>query len=189
MRRFLKFLHTMGTIGLMGALAALLVLLAALPDPTTSLSEYASLRTAMGGIAAWLLLPSLALVLVSGLWSMAITRAFHNAGWVLAKLALGVVMFKDVLLSVQGPVQTEAARSAQALAGELDPAVLGTVMHNEWAAVWVVLLIATANVVLGVWRPKFSRRRQARAKAPNGARVSTAGSDTRPAAQSEDPVA
>jgi hypothetical protein len=143
----------------------------------------------MGGIAAWLLLPSLALVLVSGLWSMAITRAFHNAGWVLAKLALGVVMFKGVLLSVQGPVQTEAARSAQALAGELDPAVLGTVMHNEWAAVWVVLLIATANVVLGVWRPKFSRRRQARSKAPNGARVSAAGSDPRPVAQSEDPVA
>lgn len=155
----------MGTIGLMGALAALLVLLSSLPDPTTSLGEYVVLRAAMGGIAKWLLLPSLALVLVSGLWSMAITRAFQSAGWALAKLALGVVMFKGVLMSVQGPVQKEAALSAQALAGELDPAVLGTVMHSEWAACWVVLLIATANVVLGVWRPRLSRRRRKRAEA------------------------
>lgn len=124
--------------------------------------------------AAWLLLPTQALVLVSGLWSMAITRAFHNAGWVLAKLALGVVMFTGVPLSVQGPVQTEAALSARALGGVLDPAVLGTVMHNEWAAVWVVLPIATGNVVLGVWRPKVSRRRKTPAKpqtAPASVRV------------------
>lgn len=38
-------------------------------------------------------------------------------------------------------MQNEAVLSAQALAGELDPAVLGTVTHNEWAAFWVVLLI------------------------------------------------
>jgi hypothetical protein len=143
----------------------------------------------MGGIAERLLLPSLALVLVSGLWSMAITRAFHNAGWVMAKLALGVVMFKGALLSVQGPVQKEAALSARALAGELDTAALGTVMHSEWAAFWVVLLIATANVVLGVWRPKFSRRHKTRAKAPNRARVSPTGSDPVPGVQSEDPAA
>jgi hypothetical protein len=189
MRRLIKFLHTMGTVGLMGALAALLVLLSDLPDPTTSLAEYSSLRAAMGGIGKWLLVPSLGLVLASGLLSMAVTRAFHSAGWVLAKLALGVLMFKGVLLSVEGPVQKESLLSAQALAGQLDPASLGTVMHNEWAAVWVVLLIATANVVLGVWRPKFSRRRKNRAMAPNSDRVSPAGGSAIPVVQSEDPAA
>jgi hypothetical protein len=186
MRRLVKFLHTMGTIGVMGAIAALLVLLYALPDPTASLSDYAILRAAMGGLAEWLLLPSLALVLVSGLWSMAMVRAFHGAGWVLAKLALGIVVFKGVLLSVQGPVQREAEMGAQALSGQLEPAALGTVMHSEEAAFWVVLLLGVANVVLGVWRPKFSRRKKPITNARDSARVNHAGSGRLPIARSED---
>ena len=166
MRRFLKFLHTMGTIGLMGALAALLVVLSALPDPTTSLSEYASLRAAMGGIAAWLLLPSLALVLVSGLWSMAITPAFQNAGWVWIKLATGILVFKGVLLSIQGPAEQEALLSAQALAGSVDVSQLGQRIGEEWGVLWVMMIVAVANVVLGIWRPRLSKKhREARQKA------------------------
>lgn len=160
MRRLLKFLHTMGAIGMIGAMAALIVLLSFTPEPS-SLAEYARMRMAMGGIAEWLLLPSLGLALVSGLWSMAFTPAFHNAGWVWVKLALGVLMFEGTLMAVQGPAQKEAALSASALAGELDPALLGAAMQAEWASLWVIIGVATANVVLGVWRPKFTRPKQA----------------------------
>ncbi|MGB5202462.1 MAG: hypothetical protein WBN68_19320 [Sedimenticolaceae bacterium] len=161
MRPLLKFLHTMGAIGMIGAMASLLILLTFTPEPS-SLNEYARIRMAMGGIAEWLLLPSLGLALFSGLWSMGYTASFHNAGWVWAKLALGVVMFEGTLLAVQGPAQREAELSARALAGELDPAELGGAMAAEWGSLWVVLGVATANVVLGVWRPKFSRSAQRR---------------------------
>ena len=61
----MKFLHTMGAIGLMGAMACLLVLLNLTPAPA-SLSNYAMMRAAMGGIATWVFLPSIALTLVAG---------------------------------------------------------------------------------------------------------------------------
>jgi hypothetical protein len=160
MRRALKLLHTVGAVGLCGALAAQIVLLAKLPSPA-SLPEYAALRAAMGALAEWLLLPSLALTLVSGLLAMAVTHAFHNAGWAWLKLASGVLVFEGTLITVQGPAQKEAALSAAALAGELEPALLGQAMQAEWNSVWVVLAIAVANIVLGVWRPRFQRARRA----------------------------
>src|SRR5580698_7132883 len=107
MRRFLKFAHTMGAIGQIGAMACLLVLLGFLPAPT-SLSEYAVMRGAMGGIARWIFLPSLGLTLVGGLLAMAVNRAFHNAGWAWVKLAMGVLVFEWGFVSVVGPLQEEA---------------------------------------------------------------------------------
>jgi hypothetical protein len=160
MRRTIKFLHTMGAIGIMGAMAALIILILVAP-PTEALAAYAQNRAAMGAIAEWLLLPSLGLVLFSGLWSMAVTTAFHNAGWVWVKLASGILVFKGTLLSIQGPAQKEAALSAAVLAGDADPAVLGLSAGEEWGTLWVIMAIAVANVVLGVWRPRFGRRRQA----------------------------
>ena len=159
MRRTLKFLHTLGAIGLTGALAAQIVLLSRLPAPG-SLAEYAALRGAMGALAEWILLPSLGITLVSGLLAMSMTHAFHNAGWAWLKLALGVSMFEGTLITVQGPAQKEAELSARAVAGDLNPAQLGQAMQAEWNSVWIVLAIAVVNVLLGVWRPRFQRRRQ-----------------------------
>ncbi len=86
MRRLMKFLHTMGAIGMMGAMACLVVLLIYAPAPS-ELPQYALIRGAMGGIATWVFLPSLAMTLIAGLLSLALTPAFHNAGWALVKLA------------------------------------------------------------------------------------------------------
>ncbi len=165
MNRFVKFLHSMGAIGLMGAMAALLIMIVMLPEPT-ELEAYASHRAVMGKVAEWLLLPSLALVLFSGLWSMALSNAFINAGWVWVKLATGILVFKGVLFSIQGPVEQEAITSAEALAGNFDPTQLGQRIGEEWGVLWVMMAVAIANVVLAIWRPRFSKaRRQARAKA------------------------
>jgi hypothetical protein len=157
MRRLLKFLHTMGAIGMMGAMAAMLVILSFTPAPAGSVNHYALMRITLGGVAEWLLLPSMTLVLLSGIGSMAITPAFHGAGWVMLKLVSGLLIFKGILLSIQGSAQKEAALSAGALAGDVDPVLLGGDLGSEWGALWVVMVIATANVVLGVWRPRLSR--------------------------------
>ena len=156
MRRLLKFLHTMGAIGLMGAMACLLVLLSMLP-PVASLNEYALMRNAMSAISTWLLMPSLGVTLVAGLLAIAINPVFHNAGWAWVKLATGVLVFEGGLVNIQGPMQEEAQRCAQALAGQLDPALLAVSLTAERNTLWIIMAVATANVVLGIWRPRLMR--------------------------------
>lgn len=159
MRRLIKFLHTLGAIGLIGALSTHIILLAVMPE-SVSLGEYSAWRQAIGAIAKWLLLPSLGLVLVSGLLAMAFGDQFHSAGWAWAKLALGVVTFEWTLLAVQGPAQRAAEAGIRAAAGEVDVAAITEMVRGEWASLWVILAIALLNVALGIWRPRFSRRQR-----------------------------
>ena len=146
----------MGAIGLMGAMASLLVLMSIAPPPT-SLAEYALMRRAMEAVASWIFLPSLALTLVAGLLAIGLNRGYHNAGWAWVKLATGILIFEFGFAGVQGPMQDEAERSASALAGQLDPATLGTSLAAERSTLWVLIAVATANVVLGIWRPRLTR--------------------------------
>ena len=156
MRRFLKFLHTMGAIGLMGSMASLLVMLSFAPPPT-SLAGYALMRGAMGAVATWIFFPSLGLTLVAGLLAIGLNRGYHNAGWAWIKLATGILVFEGSFVSVLGPMQDEAERSAGALAGQVDPATLTGSLGAERNTLWLLLAVATANVVLGVWRPRLTR--------------------------------
>ncbi len=154
MSRLIKFLHTMGAIGLMGAMASFLVLLSIAPPPA-DLEAYALIRSAMDRIARWIFLPSLVLTLIAGLLSLAINRSYQNAGWALTKLATGIIIFEWGFVAVQGPIQNEAALAARVLTGQADPSKLGLYLDAEWNSLWVLLAVATANVVLGVWRPRF----------------------------------
>lgn len=156
MRRLLKFLHTMGSAGLLGAMASLIVMLSLAPAPS-ALTGYAATRGAMGAVATWIFLPALAVTLMSGLLAMALNRAFLNAGWAWVKLATGVLMFEGGLVYVQGPMKQEAEQSARALAGLVDPAVLAVSLTGERGTLWVLLAVATANVALGIWRPRILR--------------------------------
>lgn len=167
MRKTLKFLHTMAAIGFIGAIATFIVLHAALPEPT-DLERFAALRVAMGAVAEWILLPSMGLVIVSGLLSIAATRAFQDAGWVWAKLALGILVFEGTLVYVQAPMQRAARRAQAALDGEIPVGELSGTLGAEWGSFWIIGAVAVVNVVLGVWRPRFKRssdlRRAARGR-------------------------
>ena len=156
MRRLLKFLHTMGAIGLMGAMACLLVMLSVLP-PRTSLGEYAAMRGAMGAIASWVFMPSLAMTLIAGLLAIAVNPSFHNAGWAWVKLGSGILIFEGGFVSILGPMQEEARNAAEALAGTLDPATLAASLTAERNTLWIILAVATVNVLLGIWRPRLTR--------------------------------
>ena len=161
----------MGAIGLMGSMACLLVLLAAAPPPS-SLAGYALVRGAMGAIATWIFFPSLGLTLVAGLLAIGLHRGFHNAGWAWLKLATGILVFEGGFVGILGPMQEEAEQSALALAGTVDPATLAGSLAAERNTLWVLLAVATANVVLGVWRPRLVRS----AAAPVAARADGAAS-------------
>ena len=161
MRRLLKFLHTIGAAGLLGSIASLLVLMSFSP-PSTSLAGYALMRGAIAAIATWVFFPSFALTLVAGMLAIAVNRAFHNAGWAWVKLATGILVFAGSF-QVLGSIQDEAKRSAGAFAGQLDPETI-TESFGEQSALWVLLAVSTANVVLGVWRPRLTQIRGHRKK-------------------------
>jgi hypothetical protein len=137
-------------------MACLLVMLGMTPPPS-SLSQYALMRAAMGSVATWVFLPSLALTLVAGLLSIAVNRAFHNAGWAWMKLATGILVFEWGFAAIQGPMQQEAELSARLLADGSDTAALAASLGAEQNSLWVLLAVATANVVLGIWRPRLTR--------------------------------
>jgi len=155
MRRLMKFLHTIGAVGLMGAMACLVVLLGFLPKPAL-LSEYAMMTVAMGGIVTWIFLPSLGLTLIAGLLAIALNRAYHSAGWAWAKLATGVLIFEWGFTAILGPMQEEAELSARVLAGEADASALAASLGAERSSLWVLLAVAAANVMLGIWRPRLT---------------------------------
>ena len=156
MRKTLKFLHTLAAIGFTGGLASLLVLHASLPDPA-ELQPFAALRMAQGAIAQWILFPSMGLVLISGLLAMAVTPSFQDRAWVWAKVATGILVFEGTLAYVQAPMERAATRARLALSGEFPVTELGATLRPEWGSFWVMLGVGLANVVLGVWRPRFFR--------------------------------
>lgn len=129
-RRILKILHELGAIGLTGALAAYMILLMTAPDD--SLAEYAAVRRGIEAISGWLLVPSLMLTLVSGLLAIAAYSPFQNAWWVWIKAALGFPMFEGTLITIDATAQHAAALSAQAVAGEVDPAPIVVVFVGTW---------------------------------------------------------
>jgi hypothetical protein len=145
----------MGAIGLMGAIACLLVLMSLTPPPS-SLAGYALMRGAMAEIGKWIFLPSFVLTLIPGLLAIAVNRAFHNAGWAWVKAATGILIFMGGLHAL-APIQEEAERSAAALAGQADPATITGPDVQEQGTLWVLLIVSTANVALGIWRPRLTR--------------------------------
>jgi hypothetical protein len=145
----------------MGSIASLLVLMSFSP-PSASQADYALMRGAIAAIATWVFFPSFALTLVAGMLAIAVNRAFHDAGWAWVKLATGILVFAGSF-QVLGSIQEEAKRSASAVAGQLDAESI-TGLLGEQSALWVLLAVSTANVVLGVWRPRLTQIRRHREK-------------------------
>jgi uncharacterized membrane protein len=155
-KRLIKLLHELGAIGVVGGLAACLVLVATAPtDPVVA---YAATRQNIANLVRWLLVPSLALVIVSGLLSIAINEAYKNAGWAWIKALLGISMFEGTLLTVAASARHAAELSEKAVSGAGEPELLEQVLRTEWGGLWVLLAVAVANIVLAIWRPRFLRR-------------------------------
>jgi hypothetical protein len=153
-KRLLKLLHELAGIGITGALACQLVLIARAPADIT-LPAYAVLRQSIVAIHSWILLPSLALVLVSGLAAMAVHYPFAQSRWVWAKAITGIGLLEGTLVVVMGTARRAAEQVTEAPAAPETPALMAELMRTEWIGLWTVFVLCLVNVVLGVLRPRL----------------------------------
>jgi hypothetical protein len=112
-------------------------------------------------LSKWLILPSMVVTLISGLLAMAVHFPFQDKGWVWAKAVSGLLVFEASLASIDGPAKAAASVSAAAAAGLIEASALPGMIDDKWGAWWMLLAIFAANVILGVWRPRFIRRTHA----------------------------
>jgi hypothetical protein len=155
-RKVLKVLHEIGAVGVLGSLAACVVLV--VTAPTESLVGYAAVRQGIAEISKWLLVPSLAITVITGLAAIAATDAYINAGWPWVKALLGITLFEGTLLTIDRSATRAAELSALAADGRGDPALLAEVVRTEWGGLWLIIALSVANIVIAVWRPRFDRR-------------------------------
>lgn len=144
-----KFLHLVASIGFGGGLAACLIINTT--ADRSSPAAFAAGRQAFAAIASYLLVPSMAVVVVSGLIALAATRAYMDAGWAWLKALLGLSVFEATLVVVGGGV-----RQAELLAASAQPAVLDAMLRSERHTLWLLVVLSVVNVVLAVWRPRLT---------------------------------
>ena len=147
-RRSLKALHEIGSLGLGGGLAACLVINLGFRDASST--DFLAARAVFAAIADYVLFPSLAIVILSGLLAIGITRGFHDAGWAWIKALLGLSLFEATLLTIGA-----GRRQAELAAAALDPAQVATLLHAERNTVLILIGLCVVNVLLAVWRPKI----------------------------------
>ncbi len=143
-----KTVHDLASITFGGALVACIVLNQMVPRDT--LAEFAAARALHAAIAQYLLVPSMAVVVLSGLLALAATRAYMGAGWAWLKALLGLGVFEATLVVV-GSKEKQAAL----VAAYTDTAQLDTLLRSERNTLWLLVVLAAINVVLAVWRPRL----------------------------------
>jgi hypothetical protein len=149
LRQGSKVLHELASIGFGGALAACLVI-NAVANPASP-AEFTAAREAFSAIAKYLLVPSMAVVVVSGLIALAATRAYMDSGWAWLKALLGLSVFEATLVVVGS-----SSRQAEFIAAAAQPAALEALLRAERNTLWLLIALCVVNVVLAVWRPRLT---------------------------------
>jgi hypothetical protein len=115
------------------------------------IAQIFALRHAYSAIAQYLLVPPMAVVVVSGLISLAATRAFMDAGWAWLKPLLGLIVF-DATLVIVG----SSDKQAEFVAAAANPTVLDALLRAERNTLLLLIALSVVNVVLAEWRPHLT---------------------------------
>jgi Predicted integral membrane protein (DUF2269) len=158
MRQSVKFLHTVSSCGLIGALLVYMVVL--LKAPQANPNEYSDMRETISLLCRVVLVPSLALSLVSGLLAMIVHRPYLERRWAWAKAALGLSMFESTLAVTQTKAVDAAefaSRIAHGVNADTTKALLAQAISSEWNVLFAILALSLAQTALGIWRPKLKK--------------------------------
>lgn len=144
-----KALHEVASIGYGGGLAACLLMnqVANRASP----AEFAAARHTFSTIAQYLLFPSMAIVVMSGLIALMATRAYMDASWAWLKALLGLSVFEATLMIVGS-----SRKQADVMAAAADPTLLEALLRSERNTILLLIVLTAANVVLAVWRPRLT---------------------------------
>lgn len=156
MQKALKFLHSLASCGFIGGLLAYMIVLIKAPQDTAS--TFANVRLTISHLCNYILIPSLAIVLVTGLLSMAVHRPFQEKRWVWIKALLGLSLFESTLAIVQSKADYAAKISIKIVEGDANSDTLAKALSTEWYSLSAILALSIANIVLGVWRPSLKKR-------------------------------
>lgn len=148
-----KALHEIASIAFGGALVTCLVINGA--AERGSPAEFAAARHLYDAIARYVLIPSMGVVVVSGLFALAATRGYLGARWAWAKTLLGLSVFQATLLVV-GSASKQGELAAAAAAG--DGALVDALLRSERLTLWLLIVLSVVNVLLAVWRPRLGSR-------------------------------
>jgi hypothetical protein len=154
--RLLKLLHFASLAGFVGGLVAARVL-SSFADgaPPTAL---AALRLSIAHLGAELMVPSLIVLLLSGMLLVVARPHLINARWIWAKAVLSVAMAGAALAIVQPAMTRSAGFAAAAALGTPAPLEIALALEAEARGGAVVLLLAALAVLLAVWRPRLGQR-------------------------------
>ena len=158
MRKLLKFGHSMTAITFLGSVVVLWVFHHYLPPPAEALEIYVAERQVMERVATLVMMPSLLVTLLFGLASFAVVPGYHGAPWAWGKLITTVLMLEGSLLGIQSPIKREAELATAALTDISLVRELALKLDAERGSLVIIGVVATANVALGIWRPKFRSR-------------------------------
>ena len=111
MRKAVKFFHTLASCGLIGALLGYGIVLQFATQNTAR--TYADARQIISALCNYLLLPSLAIALITGLLSMAVHPPFQDKRWAWVKAFLGLSMFEATLGIIQSKANYAATISVK----------------------------------------------------------------------------
>ncbi len=160
MRQSVKFLHTVSSCGLLGALLAYVLVL--WKAPQASVGQFADMREIISLICRYVLVPSLAVSLVTGLVSMIVHPQYQQKRWAWAKAVLGLSMFESTLAVTQSKAVEAAGFAAQIAQGN-DPTraakLLAEAVTSEWTVLFTILALCLAQTALGIWRPRLEFKR------------------------------
>jgi hypothetical protein len=156
MKPLLKFVHLLSAIGFAGGLAVSMLLAATVDDSTST--SFAAWRRAISAVASSVTVPSLVLLLASGMLAVASQPAFFAARWVRVKALIGALVAGLALLVVQPAISRMDGLARMAVEGRpvLQPASFA--LNGELIGGAACLVLCLAAVALAVWRPALGRR-------------------------------
>lgn len=156
-RNLAKLLHYAGLVGLAGGILVSLVL--GVTVDATSPSGAATVHAAIAHVGGAVVVPSLVIVLLTGMLLVVSRPQFISARWVWVKAALGIATGAVVLLMLQPAVNAAATVAIGGAEGGRAMVPLSEVVQGEHFAAYLALVLVALAAVVAIWRPRLGGTR------------------------------
>jgi len=153
-KNLLKLLHFASLAGLAGGIVVILVLLDTID--ATSPAAVAGMHAAIALVCSGLVVPSLVVLLLTGMLLVVARPQLISARWVWAKAFVGLIVGATLLAGFQPLVNALASMSSTGALGTPPGPLASTVETERWAA-YLTLANVVAAMVIAVWRPRLGR--------------------------------